>query len=91
MGKTRRDEEFGGFCPSSICVFLESLGAHHQEQLQRGCSILQSHGGECQRFLPRGPEARGQLGKLFDMGQRRGRAGSYHFFWLNKSEENFLH
>lgn len=55
MGKTQRDKAWGwGFPPppSSICVFLESLRPHHHEQLQRGYSILQSLGGECQQFQP---------------------------------------
>lgn len=31
----------------------------------------------------------GQLEQRFDMGQWPGRAACYHFFWLNKSGENF--
>lgn len=82
------EKKQGGIFPPthfSICVFLESLLPHRHEQLQRGYSILHSRAGECQQFQPWGTETRGQLGKLFDMGQRRGRAACYDFFWLNKS------
>lgn len=48
----------------------------HPPQPRRGMSAIPAVGDT---------ETQGQLEKLFDMGQWRGRAGCYRFFWLNKS------
>lgn len=74
-GKPRRDGPttgvwVGGFSSPLFHLWLPGKPpASRPQRAERGYSILHSRAGECQQFQPQGTETRGQLGKLFDMGQ----------------------